>query len=390
MKSITGIDPWSGRHIEVRFSTGSALDAPGVIDQVTDVLASPEGRLYVSPGFIDVQVNGFGGVDYNEPSTSVEQIGASLETHFATGVTRIFPTVITGSQERLAGCLKMLAEARRALPHGDAIEGFHVEGPHISPEDGPRGAHPVEHVRRPSIPEYEELQAAAQGDIKLVTVAPEWPEAPEFIRHVTRQGVVVSLGHTKANRDQIKAAVDAGASMSTHLGNGAHQQMLRHPNYIWEQMAEDRLTASFICDGIHLGPAFIKSAIRAKGIERSVLVTDAVMPAGCAPGPYTIGGVQVVLHEDRRVTLAISDKLAGSSLKMDYAIQHVQQAGEVSLAEALTMATRNAARAGRIAGRQRGLQPGERADLVLFTYDSATKAISVKQTYLSGKLVYQA
>ena len=126
------------------------------------------------------------------------------------------------------------------------------------------------------------------------------------------EGVVVSLGHTKATTEEIKACVKAGATMSTHLGNGAHQDLRRHPNYIWDQLAEDKLTASFITDGIHLGASFLKSAIRAKGLERSVLVTDAVMPAGCEPGDYMLGEVPVTLHADKSVTLRGGTKLAGA------------------------------------------------------------------------------
>ena len=162
------------------------------------------------------------------------------------------------------------------------MDGFHVEGPHISPDDGPRGAHPQRWVRPPDLDEFRRWQDATDGRIRIVTLSPEWPEAPRYIEALVAKGVVASIGHTKATAQQIADAVSAGATLSTHLGNGAHPVLRRHPNYIWEQLAEDRLMADFIVDGIHLPTSFLKVALRAKGIERSVLVTDARSPAGAA------------------------------------------------------------------------------------------------------------
>src|SRR5262245_38103163 len=218
---------------------------------------------YLSAGWVDVQVNGFAGVDYNSPQTPPEEIARSLQVLFSTGVTRFYPTVITGGPEEMRGALENLARAKEALPNGDAMDGFHVEGPHISPDDGPRGAHPKRWVRPPDVDEFRHWQDAARGAIRLVTIAPEWPQAPAYIEAVTKSGVVISIGHTNAGAAQIANAVAAGATMSTHLGNGAHQILPRHPNYIWEQLAEDRLTASFIVDGVHLPSSFLKAALRA-------------------------------------------------------------------------------------------------------------------------------
>lgn len=223
-----------------------------------------------------------------------------------------------------------------------------------------------------------------------MTLSPEWPEAPPFIEAVVRQGVAVSIGHTRASADQLRAAVDAGATLSTHLGNGADAVLPRHPNYIWEQLAEDRLAASFIVDGIHLPKSFLKVALRAKGLERSILVTDAVMPAACPPGRYKLGEVDVELHPDGSVRLLGGTRLAGSALQMDRAISNVIQLAGLSLRDAIALATRNPARVGRIPYRQRGLNPGERADLVRFDYDPNTHQIQVVETYLDGVRVYAA
>jgi N-acetylglucosamine-6-phosphate deacetylase len=205
---------------------------------------------------------------------------------------------------------------------------------------------------------------------------------------------VVSIGHLEATAEQIDAAVRAGATLSTHLGNGAHQMLPRHPNYLWHQLGEDRLNASLIVDGIHLGQDFLRVALRSKGIERAVLVTDAVMPACCEPGDYMLGEVEVELHAAseeggcQRVTLRGGNRLAGSALRMDRGVENLMKLGGLSLAEAVTMATRNPARAGRIEHRQRGLQPGERADVVEFEFDKASRAIRVVRTWLDGELVY--
>jgi N-acetylglucosamine-6-phosphate deacetylase len=358
--------------------------------QLADDLVEPvEGLPYVAPGFIDLQVNGFDGVDYNSPDTTHEDIARSLRTQFATGTTRLLPTVITGSREGMLGSLKNLYAAKLALPEGEAIAGFHVEGPHIAGEEGPRGAHPVQHVRKPDVEEYRRWQEATDGLIKLVTLAPEWPEAPAYIEALVRDGVTVSIGHTAAKREHIQAAVSAGATLSTHLGNGAHSVMSRHPNYLWEQMAEDRLNADFIVDGIHIGEAFLKVALRAKGIERSILVTDASSPAGAKPGRYFLGDQPVDLTEDDRVVLAGQTRLAGSALKMHKGVENLMKMAGLTLVEALTMATRNPARVGRIGGRMKGLAAGEKADFVVFDFDEAAKSIRIRETWVSGNCLYR-
>ena len=331
-----------------------------------------------SPGFIDLQVNGFAGVDYNHPETTAEDIARSLRAQFATGLTRLYPTVITGAPDSMAACLRNLANARTAIPDGEAIAGFHVEGPHISDEDGPRGAHPRQWVRKPDTAEFDRWQEAAGGLVRIVTLSPEWPEAPRYIEYITARRVVASIGHTKATAEQIAAAVAAGATMSTHLGNGAHQLLRRHPNYIWEQLADDRLTAGFIVDGIHLGAAFLKSAIRAKGIERAFLVTDAATPSGAAPGRYLLADQAVDLTDDGRVVLAGTDRLAGSALRMDRGVGNLMRLAGLSLEDALRMAGETPARAGRVP-----TDPGDAVELAV----QDTGEVQVVRTWLAGRLV---
>jgi N-acetylglucosamine-6-phosphate deacetylase len=377
----SGIDTASGAPVEIAFDT--------TISSVNTTLAgdAAAGHGYLAPAWIDLQVNGFAGVDYNRPDTPREEIGRSVEALFATGVVRFFPTVITAAPESMESALRNLARARESLESGEAIEGFHVEGPHISPEDGPRGAHPRRWVRPPDIGEYHRWQDAAGGRVRMVTLAPEWPGAAEYIGKIVAEGVVAAIGHTQAGTAQLAEAVAAGATVSTHLGNGAHPLLPRHPNYIWDQLAEDRLMAGFIVDGIHLDNSFLRGALRAKGIGRAVLVTDAAPPAGASPGRYMLGEQAVELTPDGRVVLAGTDRLAGSALRMDRGIENLMGIAGLGLAEAVRMATANPARAGKIRGREHGLAPGDRADLVEFRL--AQGQIEVLATWLSGRQVYR-
>jgi N-acetylglucosamine-6-phosphate deacetylase len=385
--STIGIIPGTSSVVRVEYRNA--------VEAVDELIQPPDTDEFLVPGFVDLQVNGFAGVDYNDPHSSPQAIARSIRTMFSTGVARFFPTVITGSEERITGAVRNLRASkeemhRSGMPEGHAIEAFHVEGPHISPETGPRGAHPLEQIRPPDIEEFRRWQDAADGYVRLVTVSPEWDQTPAYVRELVRSGVVASIGHTKASRDQIRAAVDAGATMSTHLGNAAHAILPKTQNYIWEQLAEDRLTASFIVDGIHIPGSFFRAAVRAKGVERAVLVTDAVMPAMCAPGPYKLGQVDVELHENGSVTLVGNDRLAGSALRMDHAIGNSIRLAGVSLREALAMATINPARVARIAGRQRGFAPGEKADLVRFRWNEAEQSLQVIQTVVAGATVFSA
>jgi N-acetylglucosamine-6-phosphate deacetylase len=389
--SSTNSNTISGRKVG-----GEAIEVgyQDTIGSVDDLLTAPDSDDLVAPGFIDVQVNGFAGVDYNDPNSKTEAIAGSIRKIFSTGVTRFFATVITGSQERILGSVRNLARAkeeflRNGLPEAHALEAFHIEGPNISPETGPRGAHPLEHIRPPDIEEFRRWQDAAEGNIRLVTVSPEWPEMSRYIETLVKSGVVVSIGHTKATHEQIRAAVEAGATMSTHLGNAAHPVLPKTQNYIWDQLAEDKLAACFVVDGIHIPQPFFRAALQAKGIERAILVTDAVMPAMCRPGPYRLGQVDVILREDQSVVLKDGERLAGSALRMDQAVERTVRWTGASLASVLAMATTNPARIGRVAGRQRGLVPGERADLVRLNWNQTSQSLAVQETIVAGISVYK-
>ena len=267
------------------------------------------------PGLFDLQVNGFGGIDFNAADLTEDRVAEALHRMRGTGVTRCLPTLITSSFDRFAASARILARVADA-----ALAGIHMEGPYVSPVDGARGAHPLEHVAAASVDDFRRRQDAAAGRIVLVTLAPEVPGALPLVEYLVAAKVRVAIGHTAATPQQLGDAIAAGATLATHLGNGCPQMLPRHPNVIWELLAADAVVASVIADGHHLPAATVKTMVRAKGAERTILVTDAIAAAGCAPGRYTIGGVACELGPDGRVSLPGTPYLAGSSLTLDRAI----------------------------------------------------------------------
>ena len=291
-------------------------------------------RRFTHPGLVDLQVNGFGGVDFNDPETTADQVRHAAAVMRRHGVTRFLPTLITSPLATFSRCAGTLLRAGEP-----AILGIHLEGPYISPEDGARGAHRREDVVPASIDDFERRQEAAGGRIRLVTVAPEVPGALALIEHLRASGIRVGIGHTAATPAQIRDAVRAGATLSTHLGNGCANMLPRHPNFIWEQLAADELIASLIVDGHHLPPATVKTMVRAKTPRRVVLVTDAIAAAGQPPGEYRLGGLKVILDENGRVAAPGQPNLAGSALSLDRAVGNLVRFAGVTLDEALAMAS---------------------------------------------------
>ena len=286
------------------------------------------------PGLFDLQVNGFAGIDFNGPDLTPDRVCEALDRMRATGVTRCLPTLITSSFDTFAAHARVLAGVTDA-----SIAGIHMEGPYIAPEDGPRGAHPRQHVTSASVDDFKRRQDAANGRILLVTLAPEVPAALELIEFLVAADVRVAVGHSAADPQRIREAIAAGATLSTHLGNGCASSLPRHPNLIWEQLASDSMMASVIVDGHHLPPATVTAMLRAKGIDRTILVTDAVAAAGCAPGRYTIGEVECELDEAGRVSLRGTPFLAGSALTLPRAIANTVRFTRLPLEAVTPMAS---------------------------------------------------
>ncbi|HZP06978.1 MAG TPA: amidohydrolase family protein [Terracidiphilus sp.] len=373
-QKISGRNPKDGRSVEVTFENGL----------IQEVCASRgEEDAWLSPGLIDLQVNGYGGEDVNAGNPEPETIIALTRKMIATGVTTYLPTIITASEKEITAALRAIAEARRRERFvADAIPYVHVEGPNISATDGPRGAHRREHVRPPSLAEFDRWQEASDGLVGMVTLSPHFPESVEYITKLTSQHVHVAIGHTDASPPEIHRAVHAGARLSTHLGNGIASMIPRHTNSLWPQLADDRLTATMIADGHHISGDLLKVMLRAKGIERSLLVSDAVALAGMPPGIYdTAVGGKVELHENGRLSLAGTEFLAGAARPLKDGVERVVSLG-VSLYDGLRMATENP---GRLVGGIGVLRVGAPADLIRFTLKPEASTLVIDRVIAKGK-----
>ncbi|MBN1491978.1 MAG: amidohydrolase family protein [Phycisphaerae bacterium] len=341
---------------------------------------------YVCPGFVDLQVNGFGGVDFNTNTLSVAEAETAVRTLHTYGATRILATLITASAEDLRTRAGRLREAIDASPlvH-DTIIGLHLEGPFIATDDGPRGAHPLAHCQTPSRRVFDAIHEASGRRIRLLTLAPERPGALDLIKALTRDGFVVALGHLHGDDAIIDAAVRAGASLSTHLGNATHERLPRLANYVQTQLADDRLQATFIADGFHIPPKTLKNFIRAKGIERSILITDAVVPAGAFEAfvGHKANGAEVTA--DGRIVLVGTQLLAGSTLTMSAGVANLARWTDCTRADAVHLATHRPAD---LIGRHDlgRLEVGAVADVLIVDWPDE---MTVLETYIAGMLCYR-
>jgi N-acetylglucosamine-6-phosphate deacetylase len=381
-----------------RFDTGQLVRvdvAGGKIAQVAGfpAAAGQADRLpWLAPGLIDIQFNGYGGQEFSAPSITPEKVAEIARGMYRFGVTRFCPTLTTQRGDVLEHGLRAVAAACEASPEvARLVAGIHLEGPYISPQDGARGAHPREHCRPPDWNEFQRFQDAAGGRIRVLTMSVEYEGSAAFIRQVVRGDVVVSIGHTAADSAQIRAAVDAGARLSTHLGNGSHPLLKRHHNYLWDQLAEDRLAASLIVDGHHLPPKLVKTFVRAKTPDRCILISDMSGAAGQPPGRYGGDLCEVeILPSGRLVVAGQTEMMAGASLPIGTGVANVMHFAGLGLADALRMATDRPARLlGIDAG---GLAAGDPAELVLFDLaaspDGGPAQWIVRATLAGGQLVF--
>jgi N-acetylglucosamine-6-phosphate deacetylase len=369
---VTGRCPATGEGLAVIIQAG----------KITSVTASTQAAdTYLAPGLIDLQVN-----DLNDGELTPDRVTTLTERLFKEGITTFLPTLITASRASLLTALRAIAEAREENPQtARAIPFVHVEGPYISPEDGPRGAHPSEHVRPPDLAELEEWQEACGSLVGMITLSPVYGGVFDFIRAATRDGIHIAIGHTSATPEQISHAVDAGACLSTHLGNGAAAMLPRHPNFIWAQLADDRLTATFIADGFHLPRETLRAMLRAKGLDRAILVSDLTALGGMPPGIYdqAVGG-SVALSQEGRLSVAGTPYLAGAALPLPFNIATAITYAGLSLADALRLATANP---GDFAGGRGRLEPGATADLIQFEWRPGATRLGIRAVIASGDLV---
>jgi N-acetylglucosamine-6-phosphate deacetylase len=339
--------------------TGGLLGAVRTIDGPSAV---GPGDLWVAPAFWDIQTNGRMGNSFSSPDLTVEQATAVIRQQASLGTARLCPTLITAPADALLRGVRTIAAACDEFPDVAArVLGIHLEGPFLSERDGYRGAHPASAIRDPDSELFRELQQASGRRICLITVAPERAGSIEFIRAATADGVVVALGHTAADGPTIRAAVAAGARLSTHLGNGIVSTLPRHPNPIWEQAGLDELSASFIADGHHLDRATLRVLTRAKGPMRTILVSDASPLAGLPPGVYGEWAVEPA----GKIVVAGTPYLAGSNQGLETGLRTLLEASGWTIEHALATVTTNPAR---LLGRpEPRLERGQPASFVLFS-----------------------
>ena len=373
---VAGRDPATGRMMCV-------VTDGGVIAEVRPAAGTTD--RWLAPGLVDLQVNGFAGHDVNDPEVSAGTVTDLVRALWRVGVTTVLPTVVTADEAHITRAVAEIGRARdadAAVAH--AIPCVHVEGPFISDQEGARGVHDTRHIRRASTGELRRW-----GDlVGLVTLSPHDESAIEFIRAATRMGVRCAIGHTHAAPAQITRAVDAGAEMSTHLGNGAHAVLARHPNYLWAQLADDRLAASFIADGHHLPADTFKAMLRAKGLDRAILVSDCTELGGMPPGRYgTPVGGEVELSPDGRLSQVGTPFLAGAARSLADGVATAITMAGLTLTAALRLATANP---GRFAGGRGLLRPGLPADLITFTWQPGSTTLEIRTVVANGIPVFEA
>ena len=360
-----------------------------VVSVIQSGIAAEASLAYIAPGFLDIQINGYAGKDYSTTLTPEEIL--ELVGHIAkSGTTQHIATIITNSEKQIIESIQAIVKARKTYPMvKESLVGIHIEGPFISPEEGARGVHDPQHIRPCDYEEFLRWQEAAEGLIRIVTISPEDDVALDFIRKVSATGVIVAIGHTNVDPSLIGSATEAGAVLSTHLGNGSAAMLPRLKNFMWKQLSEDALSASIIADGFHLPPYVLDSFTKAKGKDKILLISDAAALAGSPPGIYQWGDMQVEVFEDGHMGLAGTSSLAGASLLLDTCVAHLSEATGFSLADAVACATVNPHA---LLGESTWTgfpKVGTDADFILFTYEKGDGKLSVKRSVLGKHTLFQ-
>jgi N-acetylglucosamine-6-phosphate deacetylase len=327
--------------------------------------------LYISPGFIDLQVNG--GVGHNFEDASPEEIRKIVDFYVSHGTTSLLPTTVTAP---IAGIRSTIDRVKHA--NHPAVLGMHIEGPFISEKR--KGAQNPDYILDPSVEKLNALVTGHEGFIKIVTLAPERPGADQLISRIREIGAVPSLGHSDATYEQASAAIERGIGLFTHMFNAMREFHHRAPGAVGAGLTSD-ITVELIADGIHVHPGAMKLLYKAKGPDRICLITDAISAIGLADGEYQLGGLQVFVKD---ATARLADgTIAGSTLTMDRAVQVFMEASGCSLPEAVKAASLNQARLLRIADRKGSIAVGKDADLVIFDAD-----FNIHYTIIGGEILY--
>jgi N-acetylglucosamine-6-phosphate deacetylase len=343
---------------------------PGFAGDILDA----QGKI-VAPGFLDIHVHGGAGADTMDAAPqALETIAVFAAAH---GVTGFLPTTVTGSQADTMAAICAVAEYARGRHPGAQALGVHLEGPYLNAAN--LGAQNPRFVRAPQADEYSELFAL--GNVRLISVAPEIPGSAELIRYAVAQGAAVAIGHSSASYAQVLEAVAQGLTQATHTYNAMSPLHHREPGASGAALTCDRIYAQVIVDLIHVHPAMVKLLVRAKGLLRTVLITDAMRAAGMPDGEYDLGGQQITVKNGEARLPA--GNLAGSTLTMERAVRNVMRAADLSLPEALRLASLTPAESIGLAGRKGRLAPGWDADIVLLD-----EQVNVALTMVGGQVVY--
>jgi len=331
--------------------------------------------LSVTPGLIDIHIHGCMGADTMDATPeALNTISATLIRH---GVTAFYATTVTAEEEALTAALDVMARYGDQLP-GAQLLGAHVEGPYINLKY--KGAQNPLYFRHPDPSEYQAW--IELGLVKLITVAPEIPGAEELIRCCVQHGVRVAVGHSNASNEQVRAAADLGLSQATHLFNAMAGLHHREPGTVGGVLLDERIFAQIIADGIHLHPAIVKLVVQTKGLERTILITDAMRAAGLPEGEYELGGQEVFVREG--AARIANGSLAGSTLMLDTAVRNTMRFSGLDFREVIQMATRVPAEAMGIEAERGIIAVGKRADLAFFDREYQVKAAMV-----AGEFKYQ-
>lgn len=341
-------------------SAGPTLDAQGCT---------------ILPGFIDVHVHG--GAGFDTMDASVEALTTMARFFAQHGVTTFLPTTMTVPHPAILQAITAVARQLTEALDGARIIGVHVEGPYISPKFP--GAQPAIYIRQPNLDEFDALVAA--GPVRMITLAPEEPGAAGLIAAALQHNVVAVLGHTNATYAECETAFAAGVTQATHTYNAMSALHHRYPGTLGAVLSNDAIYAQLIADTIHVHPAAIKILARCKGVQRTVLITDAIRATGLADGKYDLGG-QMVTVQGATCTLA-DGTLAGSVLTMERALANFMAATGLSLAEAWPTTSRTPAASLGLDGVTGSIVPGYWADLVLLD-----DALQVVATIVAGRIVY--
>lgn len=368
------------------YATNELLDVEVENGAIARIEAAGNGQCthqahVIAPAYFDLQINGGHGIGFTSAELTVDRVRQVVANCHRHGIAALCPTVVTNSYEVLYHSLSVLRMAADQADLARALPCIHLEGPYIAAEDGPRGAHPRAFVRPPDEQEFLRLQDASCGRIGLLTLAPELDGALPFIENRVKQNVVVSIGHSNASPRQIRDAVNAGARLSTHLGNGCARTLPRHENLLWEQLAADELSASLITDGFHLPWSLVRCFIRMKGAQRIILTSDASEMAGLSPGRYGQWAQEVEVLPEGKIVLCGQGVLAGSWAFTDLCLSRLVQQQFVTVSDAIDMASVNPRRL--LSLGVQSLEVGQPADLVLLNR-AADGSLCLAGTIVAG------